>query len=1411
MANWFTKTIDKVTPWDRGGEAQRRREEEERRRQQQQMQRQTAAPRPAQTPQPQPIQNLLQDTLAGKNNPKPILDLGLQNKVSVPQVQDYSTQAVDTPVKPKQGFFNKFRDVVDANTQADQYRRAMGNKNKGENKDIILKNPGNIASRTPVVGFTLKAANTLTIQGRELVETGRGLVAANTSGDPNAFKASQERQAKLRANYQKNRGGIFNTGTLYDEETAKRGDYVSGVKDIIMPTAVTAADLYTLGKGNIIEQAIKSKGLRAGVQAEARNIAKATAGNYASGDLGARSEGATNEQAIKSGFINSVLGLAPDIGLPALKNKFTGSVLPRLLRRQPVDPADIATELNDAGITASAEALIKDLEPRPVSIAQNIPVEGGDIMPQPIRTRNMNQPGTLIQELEGDATRATPDALARIRAEQARVNEAAAANSATRFDPRIEGVSPAESRQFTFDPVEVAKSQGKMVDDYATSLKSYDEGVRGGDMVPDGDGGFIRTSEHSDFYSKYFAENGRPPSKAAWKEYAQQQLEAGKADTAFQKSFDELTNPEVQSLLSQGEPTNLSDSNFPIPVKQVDSISVRENVDVPQNLPETPGKVRVSTKADPLAAKTKQVAATTPAPTKTAVDEAVQAVDSAPTPPKTQADNLGAPINRAGETTEAFLKRTALPIQDNITRASRALKDVKKLRKGEKGGRVSQAIAAKQAILDSGGTHQEASKAYWKEMGGKYSTPNFEGKPIAKEDANRLYSMVDEHYGPEMSMTAENTKRSLDNLFNSGKDDAHVIPSDLRNVRRFLNQMVPEANLGDAAETAIKEMDAVTDGVSRTDKAIALQRAIRFTADASATLRQALPEGLANPVSFGKAVKESFAAMFNKGRYERLIKTLENDKETQYIQDRLKIGLSMLESGSKKGDDIYRNEQWVQKIPGVRAVVSASERQYNTMLTVLRHDIAKNFIKESGGIASLEKAAQDSGHADVFLRAFGEAVNTGSGRGGKAGGIVDKHGDFLSKIFISPRNLNAKLQRLNPAWYNRLWKENPAAAKEAIRTSLVQAAITGTVLTAAAQSGNYEDGKVRVGNTRYDVTGGLATIANSAKDMYDYVSGNKEASFYKNAGTELDSFLKNQMAPLIQTVYSAAYSTVDKTGKRVDRFGEEITAKGTALKNLTPIGVENFLQEGKDGVPAMQRGVNAGLNTLGIGVNTYQSGQDKKNVKEQDIRQKNAALSKYIPKDTYDLTDDVIKGAADDAYWAGDWEAYAEGAQAKLNKLNENENSTKENRSKAEQEVKRANFIKSKGKKFTPEDLDQYDNIGVEQWRNMGDPEDDDYNPEAYQKLWEIDKAMAEGGVSSNTQQGKGPGDPKYTLKEKKGGKGGSGSGSKAKLVTNFGTLDTPGTAPKVRGYDTEAMSGGGIPRISVKRPNIVYKIGTRG
>lgn len=235
-----------------------------------------------------------------------------------------------------------------------------------------------------------------------------------------------------------------------------------------------------------------------------------------------------------------------------------------------------------------------------VAPSTQIPVtqQSGSV-PIPVNTP---RPGPIIREVGGDApnVRQVPTA-----------EEAAAQQAATKFldqpsarpDQRIEGVTPrTPEKPFSLDPQTAANSQDKIVSDYADMLRSMGEG-NGTQLVPNGEGGYTRTSNN--FRT---AENkGKSMTKADWRAQAEADLRSGKAEPGHQKAFDDAHNPEVQALLARGERPSTPEGR-PITVKQATGINVIDKTEVPQNLPEAPGTVRVTTQTSPNNVKSEAVA-----------------------------------------------------------------------------------------------------------------------------------------------------------------------------------------------------------------------------------------------------------------------------------------------------------------------------------------------------------------------------------------------------------------------------------------------------------------------------------------------------------------------------------------------------------------------------------------------------------------------------------------------------------------------------------------------------------------------------------------------------------------------------------------------------------------------------------
>lgn len=83
----------------------------------------------------------------------------------------------------------------------------------------------------------------------------------------------------------------------------------------------------------------------------------------------------------------------------------------------------------------------------------------------------------------------------------------------------------------------------------------------------------------------------------------------------------------------------------------------------------------------------------------------------------------------------------------------------------------------------------------------------------------------------------------------------------------------------------------------------------------------------------------------------------------------------------------------------------------------------------------------------------------------------------------------------------------------------------------------------------------------------------------------------------------------------------------------------------------------------------------------------------------------------------------------------------------------------SKSLKLAGEDLYQYEKVTLTDWRNMGDPDSEEYDPAMYQKLWNIDVAMTEREASMKTGGYEPWKTQKYSTKKKSSGSGGGGGG----------------------------------------------------
>lgn len=163
----------------------------------------------------------------------------------------------------------------------------------------------------------------------------------------------------------------------------------------------------------------------------------------------------------------------------------------------------------------------------------------------------------------------------------------------------------------------------------------------------------------------------------------------------------------------------------------------------------------------------------------------------------------------------------------------------------------------------------------------------------------------------------------------------------------------------------------------------------------------------------------------------------------------------------------------------------------------------------------------------------------------------------------------------------------------------------------------------------------------------------------------------------------------------------------------------------------------------------------------------------------------------------GDYDLAIEGYKWQMEKKSADETLSKTDKKEYEDKIKILEVTRDGG--YEPEFMQKYDDTSLTEWRKMGDPDSEDYDPETYARLAEYDKKRTAAGVSDYSSDHT---KTKYYDKSSERG-GGSGRGRKGpKLETGIATQSfSPSFKPiKVEGASFAAPQSR-IPTIQ-KVPN---------
>jgi len=374
-------------------------------------------------------------------------------------------------------------------------------------------------------------------------------------------------------------------------------------------------------------------------------------------------------------------------------------------------------------------------------------------------------------------------------------------------------------------------------------------------------------------------------------------------------------------------------------------------------------------------------------------------------------------------------------------------------------------------------------------------------------------------------------------------------------------------------------------------------RALMSSMDFSAPLRQGI-WGVTKQLFDSKGRKDlgsQFVTMFKMAGSQKVFDRWFADlKEAPDYEIMQKVGLPLSDPHDPKltaKEEAFMSN-FAEKLPlGIGKLIKGSERAYVGFLNKMRVDI---FRRAQDAFLADGKTFDNS---PELYQAMADYVGAATGRG-KMPEVMEKSAPILNAMFFSPRLIASRLNLLtnwaNPKFYSKV----PREVRVQYFKDMAKFIGLGTMVLGLAKMGgaDVEDdprssdfGKIKVGNTRWDIWGGFQQYVRLAAQLItgekkSTTSGNikeltGEGQFGQTRADVLFQFLRGKLAPV-------PAETIDIL-KGTDVTGQPATFTSEASKNL-PLVLGDIKTAYDDGGIGSALGV--GIPSMfGVGVQTYQS------------------------------------------------------------------------------------------------------------------------------------------------------------------------------------------------------------------------------
>lgn len=397
---------------------------------------------------------------------------------------------------------------------------------------------------------------------------------------------------------------------------------------------------------------------------------------------------------------------------------------------------------------------------------------------------------------------------------------------------------------------------------------------------------------------------------------------------------------------------------------------------------------------------------------------------------------------------------------------------------------------------------------------------------------------------------------------------------------------------------------------------LGIPRTVMSSMDLSAPLRQGLVLTTSHPIIASRAFKESLKQAVDPARFDRWLYDLKQsdyyknviEKSGLYIADPNNLHLSVKEEAYMSNlaekipiiGDAIKTKEGKTVVPGL-GLISKSERAYVSYLNKLRVDVFTMYAK---GFA--EKGMTPENRPEVY-EALGAFVNAATGRGEL--GDLERSAPILNALFFSPRLIASRLNMLNPVWYASL----PAPVRRMALIDMAKMIGIGATtvgllamvpgVTTELNPTSPDFGKIRAGNTRWDVWGGFQQYIRLASQLFSGYEKKANGNVVplgpaRNQNTKADkffSFFRGKLSPIPSIIVDYG------TGKTA--VGEDVELTNEMKEHLIPM-IGNDVRDAWKEQGAMSLVYTGIPSFLGVGTTTYQEkegraskGKPQKNTK----------------------------------------------------------------------------------------------------------------------------------------------------------------------------------------------------------------------